>query len=294
MVVASLRSTDHFTPLASDKRVLYEPGAETFANEIALLFPEAIRKAEAVNPLPFKDAVAVYVCASKESCYRLTGHKAPAIVTTKLFISPALFHDKKPVDRYLAHELSHLQILQRIGTVRSLKLPSWFKEGLAELASGGATGASITDAEAERAIIEGRNFVPDAGRNILASFFSPRYGSYWGIPAPLFYHQSMLFVRYLYASNESAFRELLIAIQQGEGFGTTVTRKYGKDLSVLWGNYLEDIKSRSRQGPKNNDLQAKHLLDFMAGMNSGANAFSAVCCRDLQRSATAAGTRSQT
>jgi hypothetical protein len=248
VVAASLRSTGHFVPLVSDKRVLYEPGAEAYAKEIALLLPGALRKAEAVNPLPFKDAVEVYVCATRESCYRMTGHKAPAIVTTKLFISPALIHDTKPVDRYLAHELSHLQVLQRLGAVKSLKLPSWFKEGLAELASGGATGSSITDAEAEQAVIEGRSFTPDAGRNIFASFFSPRYGSYWSLTQPLFYHQSMLFVKYLQASNEAAFRELMISIQQGEGFGTAMTNKYGKDLSSIWEEYLRDLRQRSIPG----------------------------------------------
>lgn len=35
MLAASFRSTDHFIPLASDKRVLYEPGSEQYALEIA-------------------------------------------------------------------------------------------------------------------------------------------------------------------------------------------------------------------------------------------------------------------
>lgn len=108
-----------------------------------MLLPEAVRKVEATNYQPFKNAVEVYVCASKESYFRETGQLSSAVVTQKLFLSPALFQEHKPTDRYLTHELSHLQLLHRLGTLDMLKLPSWFKEGLAEFVSGSATGGGI-------------------------------------------------------------------------------------------------------------------------------------------------------
>jgi hypothetical protein len=248
-IIASFRSTDDFIPLSSDKRVLYEPGAETHASEIALLLPEAIQKVEAAHYQPFKNAVEVYICASKESCFRLTAQHAPATVTHKLFISPALFEGEKPIDRYLTHELSHLQLLQRVGTLNSMKLPAWFKEGLAEFVSGNATGAMVTDEEAERSLAQGRGFVPDDGRGLLASFFSPRYGTYWGMSQPLFYHQSMLFVRYLHTVDEPAFHRFLTEVQNGKGFKNALESTYHTDLAALWGTYLLGINAKASASP---------------------------------------------
>ena len=248
-IIASFRSTDDFIPLSSDKRVLYEPGAETYASEIVLLLPEAIHKVETAHYQPFKDAVEVYICATKESCFRLTGNHAPATVTQKLFISPVLFQEQRPIDRYLTHELSHLQLLQRIGTMSLIRLPAWFKEGLAEFVSGGATGSTITDEEAERAIAQGRGFVPDDGRGLLASLFSPRYGTYWGITQPLFYHQSMLFVRYLHTVDEPAFHRFLTEIQNDKGFKGAMESTYHADLAALWGNYLRGINAKTSASP---------------------------------------------
>ena len=132
-LAASFRSTKHFVPLVADDRILFEPGAEAFIQEIPALLPDAIKKVETGHFAPFIDSVKVYVCATNESYYRHTGQRAPATVTNKLFLSPALFHDNKPLDRYLTHELSHLHLRQRLGLIGSTRLPSWFKEGLAEL-----------------------------------------------------------------------------------------------------------------------------------------------------------------
>lgn len=44
--VAALRSTDHFVPNFNDNRVLFEPGAEGFANKIVTFLPSAIKQVE--------------------------------------------------------------------------------------------------------------------------------------------------------------------------------------------------------------------------------------------------------
>ena len=44
--IATQRSTDHFVPNENDSRVLYEPGAEEFANKIVSYLPKAIQQIE--------------------------------------------------------------------------------------------------------------------------------------------------------------------------------------------------------------------------------------------------------
>jgi len=247
-LTATFRSTDHFLTLESDTRVLYEPGAETYARELTPLLPEAIGKVEEQHNLPFHDPVRIHLCASAASCYQLTGSRAPGVVTNKLFLSPVLFEEGRPVDRYLTHELSHLHLVQRLGRLNYARLPAWFKEGLAEVVSGGATASRVTDEEAYKAIAEGRNFTPDAGRNIISAFISPRYGSYWNISQPLFYRQSMLFVVFLKKKDENSFLKMLLAIQRGEHFSAALANAYDESLSALWKTFVAESKTRVNLG----------------------------------------------
>ena len=73
IAISSLRSTDHFVPLETDKRVLYEPGAEAFAEHMAELLPQTIEQVEAGHYRPFVKPVTIHVCASQESYKKLTG-----------------------------------------------------------------------------------------------------------------------------------------------------------------------------------------------------------------------------
>lgn len=233
-VAAALRSTDGFAPAASDGRVLCEPGAEAYALRVSPLLPAAIAAVEQVHGWPFRRAVSVYVCATDESCARHTGSKAPAVVTNKLFLSPALFDGARPLDRYLAHELSHLHLVQSVGVRGAFRIPEWFKEGLAEVVSGGATGRTVADAEAFAAVREGRSFVPDEGRNVVSSFLFPRYGAHWELGQPMFYRQCMLFVRFLRDTDAGAFREFLSAVEDGREFGRALCDAYRVPLDELW------------------------------------------------------------
>ena len=244
-LIASFRSTDHFLTLESDARILYEPGAEANARDIVPLFPEAINKVEKGHYLPFRDPIRVYICASAESYYKLTGTLARAVVTNKLFLSPALFQDRPTLPLYLAHELSHLHLLQRLGSYRFIELPSWFKEGLATFVSGGGGAPDISDEQALNAIRSAQNFVPDEGQGVIGSLLFPRYGSYWKLDNHMFYRQGMLFVAFMQKTDETSFRKLLISILQGEDFSTALTNAYNKNLSILWEQFLEETKRGS-------------------------------------------------
>lgn len=241
-IIALGSSTEHFQPLPSDTRVHYEPGAEKFAQKIAFLLPEAIHKIVKNQYIPFVNIPRVYVCASKESCFKLTGHKAPAVVTNKLFLSPVLVQEERPLDLYLAHELSHLHLKQRIGRTGLVKLPSWFAEGLAEVASGGAAASYVPEQKALEAIIKGYTFIPDKGRNLLLCFLFPRSASYWNLNPRMYYHQCMLFVSYLRSNNEEAFRNLLLSILNGNSFANAWNGNFKNDLTFYWDSFLQDIK----------------------------------------------------
>ena len=89
--ICSFKSTKYFVPLASDNRVIYEPGAEAFAEQMAKLLPQAIERVEAEHYRPFAKPVTIHICASQESYTKLTGLKPPASLTLKgVFFSPRL------------------------------------------------------------------------------------------------------------------------------------------------------------------------------------------------------------
>jgi hypothetical protein len=246
-LMATFHSTDHFLTIDSDTRILYEPGAEANARELVPLLPEAIKKVEEAQYSPFQDPIKIYVCASAENYYKLTGTRAPAVVTNKLFLSPVLFSERRPLERYLTHELSHLHLMQRLGMLNYTRLPAWFKEGLAEVVSGGATSFQITDQEAYKAIEGGHNFTPDSDRNIISIFISPRYGGHWKISAPLFYQQCMLFVAFLKKTDEVSFTKMMMAIQHGEYFSTALSDAYKEGLPALWKTFIEEMKARANK-----------------------------------------------
>ena len=243
-LIASFHSTDHFLNLTPDSRILYEAGAEANAREIVPLLPDAINTVEKQQYSQFRYPVEIYVCASTESYYKLTGARSRAVVTSKLFLSPAIFQDRKTMPLYLTHELSHLHLQQQIGIYGAIKLPSWFKEGLATFVSGGGGATNFTDEQAINEISNGHNFVPDEG-GIVSSLLFPRYGNYWKLDNQMFYRQCMLFVAFMRKSNEISFSTFLIAIQNGEEFSTAFTMAYNENLSKLWGEFIEEIQRRA-------------------------------------------------
>jgi len=235
----SLKSTDHFLPLETDSRVLYEPGAEDFAEQLAESLPQAIELVETGQYRPFARPVKVFVCASRESYTKLTGLKAPASLTLKgVFFSPRLVEEQRPVPLYLTHELSHLHLEQQMGKYRFAKLPAWFKEGLAAFVSGGGGAHTVTDEEALEAIASGSHFVPHEDGGI----FFRKYASHWGLTHHMFYRQSMVFVAYLKSRDENKYRDLLLSIQNGSSFRDAFDDAYGVRVSQIWGQFVEETR----------------------------------------------------
>ena len=234
----SLRSTERFVSLETDSRVRYEPGAEAFAEQMSELLPEAIKEVEAGHYRPFAKPVTIYICASQESYTKITGLKAPASMTLKgVFFSPRLVEEERPLLLYLAHELSHLHLEQRIGQYKFARLPAWFKEGLAALVSDGGGAHLVTELEAVESFRSGRHFEPHKKGRL----FFRKYAHHWGLRPHMFYRQSMMFVAYLRDCDEKKYRDLLSHIQDGSSFADSFNMAYGVGLMDVWKQFLLQI-----------------------------------------------------
>lgn len=236
--IAALRSTDHFIPHKNNPGVLYEPGAEAHADKVVLLLPSAIRQVEERQYRPFIYPVLVYVCASRESFYKMYGMDGRAGVLTKLFLSPRLFDEKDEIIKlYLTHELSHLHLLQQLGVYKMSRLPVWFKEGLATYVSDGGGAHTVTEKQAADSIKSGKYFVPDE----TGGFIFQKTASDWGLGHHMFYRQGMMFIRYLAKIDGSAYRKLILGVEDGVRFPIALQAAYNKKLKELWNAFLYEI-----------------------------------------------------
>ncbi len=236
--IAILRSTDHFITHKNDSRVLFEPGAEDYANRVVLFLPSAIQQVEEKQYRSFAKPVRVYICTSRESFTRMYGADVRAGVLTKLFISPRIFESGDEIARrYLIHELSHLYIQDQIGNFKMSRLPFWFKEGLATYVSDGGGAHTVTEKQAIESIKSGTYFVPDQ----TSGFIFKKTPSDFGLQPHMFYRQSMMFISYLATINDPGFRKLLLAVESGERFSTALQAAYNKKLEELWNEFLHEI-----------------------------------------------------
>lgn len=241
--VATLQPTSGLLVLDSDKRILYEPGAEGFARRIEQYLPAAISKVEQEQYRPFPKPVEVYICATKESFSHFTGEPqvVRGTVTVKhLFLSAERLKELglHATQAVLTHELSHLHFQQFLGGYGySANIPSWFQEGMAENVSGGASMEKVGEAEAMKAILEGRHFRAET----TGSFFFPkRWGSY-GMQPQMFYRQSFMFVRFLRHSDEMKFRKFVEDLEDGREFGDSFVRAFGISAEQAWENFTEKL-----------------------------------------------------
>lgn len=260
--IASLRSTSNFIALSADPRVRYEPGAESLARQVAAQLPVAIATVERAQFLPFAEPVLVYVCASQGSFERMTGQLGVrATVTRKLFLSGTLKNEPKQVPLILIHELSHLHIVQRIGTYRmSADLPPWFIEGLAVMVSGGGGAAGVTEAQGGRAILDGRSMAPETTGGIL----SRRYGSAFGLEPQMFYRQGAMFVKYLKSFDPEGFERLLRNLLAEQSFEEAFDEAYRLPIGDTWRGFMVQLRETYDRPPRmegtGRGVRLAHLL----------------------------------
>ena len=224
-----LPSVNQFLKLESDPRVRYEPGADAYARQVAGLLPQAIRQVESAHARPFSSSVEVFVCASVD-CFagyvRTPNLSAATVRDNRVFLGPQLFgREAHRLQSILTHELSHLHLGQQIGHYTT-KVPAWFHEGLAALASNGGGADYATDAQAIAAIRQGKMFAPE-----MRDTPSQRHtAEFWGLDVYTFYRQSMLFVGYLRDLSMERFQDFLQAVQDQEDFDLAFGNAYNMPL----------------------------------------------------------------
>jgi len=75
---ALLKSKSHFIKHPENEIVLYEPGAEEYADSIVFYLAKAIERVEQVHGLPFEEPFKVYICNSQKSFNEFTANTISA------------------------------------------------------------------------------------------------------------------------------------------------------------------------------------------------------------------------
>jgi hypothetical protein len=235
--IAVFKSTDLFIEYTKDTRIKYEQGAEDYASKIHQILDGSIYRVERSHYAPFSKTSQVYICSSEESFISMTGLDGTpsAAVSDKLLISPSAFKNKKvSIEHILTHELSHLHIVQNIGLLSNMSLPTWFKEGLPESIADNWNNKSLFESDIKLAFANGNHFTPISSQSIFVSENMPRNF------VQMYYGQTSLFVTFLKYNNEEHFRTLITSIEAGRPFADSLSKSYKKDTTELF-NMFKNI-----------------------------------------------------
>jgi hypothetical protein len=239
-LIAQAKSRSQFVATAASPSVRYLPGSQVLADRIAASLEHSMKFVEQFHGATFAHQPQVFVCKTACMAAFAPGSKNdPATqLGDSIFINEDLILQREiqrgiPADGFLVHELAHLLLYQRAGVIAYLRVPAWFKEGVAVVASDGA-GVSATPAEAARSILGGKFF--DAAEP--GSMFRNRTAPSYGLPVSIFYRESTLFVQYLKDQNPTAFRLALNSILKGDDFQESFRRAYGRSIASYWPDFV--------------------------------------------------------
>lgn len=243
---ALFKSKSHFIKHFSNDKVLYEPGAENYADRIASYLPIAIKRVEQVHGIPFEESFNVYVCNTQKGLNEFIAHPPEAsirgtVLFGNVFIAPSAFNwnGEDTHKGSLVHELSHLHLSQRLGFWSDrVSIPVWFKEGLANLVCDCA-GEGISDEEAITSIKNCYHFIPDNSGNI----FKVKRSYDYGLDPAMFHKQTKLFVTFLNEYDEKGFSDFLLDIQSDNSFAKAFENRMGASIIELWNSFILKIQN---------------------------------------------------
>lgn len=245
---------DQLPALSGNSQVHYQPGAEEYADKVAALLPDAILRIETVHGRRFAHPVTigVYETAEAFAVANGLGSAVPVGVTFagRVNLSPKLFWPQRQRLRgILTHELSHAHIEGWIGAMAYVRLPNWFKEGLAVMVSAGGGAEAVTKEEAWAAIHRGEKIVIDEAGSFqnlteIRLEIAPLNRPSW-YPVVLAYRQAGLFVNYLRESDGPAFDRMMNAILDSRTFAEAVSVGYRDDVRSLWQKFNESSNGKS-------------------------------------------------
>ena len=232
--------------LPENPQVHYESGASEQARTLAALLPAAIARVEAAHGRRFAHPIIVGVYVRPESYVAANGlGNRPSVGMTflgRVLLSPVLFSTQsKRLPSMLTHELSHAHLQSWISPLLFLRLPQWFREGLAVMVSGGGGAEGVSELQAWDAIRRGDHIAIESSNSLL-NLADVKFAQPPEIPATSFrilmaYRQAGLFVTYLRDSNDVGFSRMMNAILDGRPFAEAVRRGYESDLPTLWSRF---------------------------------------------------------
>jgi hypothetical protein len=243
IVSALWNPPDRLPSLAENSQVHFEPGAEGYARDVSALLPAAIARIEAAHGRPFAHpvTVGVYTTPDVYMAANAIGSMQPVGVTPfgRVVLSPALdWPQRRRLPAILTHELSHAHIQGWISAYAYVRLPNWFKEGLAVMVSDGGGAEFVTEAEARTTIARGEFItIDDSGSFTNLSeirFERAPVGATWSHKTVLAYRQAGMFVAYLHDSDAPGFARMMNAILDGRPFVEAVLVGYQQDVNALW------------------------------------------------------------
>jgi hypothetical protein len=248
MVAGLWNLPDRLPALADNSLVHFEPGAEDYARDVSALQPAAIARVEAAHGRPFAHpvTVGVYTTPAAFAVANGLGSNVPVGVTFfgRVILSPKLFWpQRRRLPAILTHELSHAHLQGWIGVNGFIHLPSWFREGLAVMVSGGGGAELVGEVEARAAIQRGEQITIDDTGSLqsLGIRFdrAPATTNPSWYPVVLAYRQAGMFVNYLREQDAPAFARMMNAILDGRPFVEAVDAAYHQDVHALWQKFAK-------------------------------------------------------
>jgi hypothetical protein len=236
--------------LPETPEVHYEPGAIEQARTVAATLPAAMARVEAVHGRRFAHPVVIGVYVSPEAFASAKGSGSPGslgvmfTISGNVTLSPDLFsRQRRRLPAILTHELSHAHLRSWMSALAFMRLPHWFKEGLAVMVSGGGGAEGISEAQARDAIRRGDHIALESSASLL-NFDDIEFENPPVIPDSSFrtlmaYRQAGLFVSFLHDSNPAGFERMMDAIFQSRSFADAVTAGYAADLPTLWSRFAQ-------------------------------------------------------
>jgi hypothetical protein len=236
MAVARFASKASFSHCVADQRIVCEPGSQSLAELISPSLPTEIDAIEVTQFNRFDLPILIYTYATRQSFAKHSGaadYAGAATSNGAIHVSPKLLSTPERGRGILTHELSHLNLLLRIGSWSMASLPSWFTEGLATFVSNGGGAETVTDEQAHISLQNGKHFLPNEAQFALR----PMSGDSFELEPHMFYRQSALFVAFLRDRDPVAFERCLRSIIEKHGFKEAFTGAYHLSLTSGWNEF---------------------------------------------------------
>jgi hypothetical protein len=234
---------DRLPALPENSQIHFEPGAEGYAHEVSALLPAAIARIEAAHGRPFAHPVTVGVYWTPEAYVAANGigSMQPVGVTPfgRVILSPVLYGPQyRRLTAILTHEMSHAHLQGWISTYAGVRLPNWFKEGLAVMVSGGGGAEFVSEREARATIERGETITMENSGSFWnlseIRFERAPAGATWSHRTVLAYRQAGMFVTWLHDSDAPGFARMMNAVLDGRPFVEAVDAGYHQDVQSLW------------------------------------------------------------